>query len=75
MAASVLSSVCDDVRATSPELEKALYQYGVTIARLGQLDEAYMTMKRFSDAYPESPLLPKLREVVYAAAQPEPEPG
>lgn len=75
MAASVLSSVCDDVRATSPELEKALYQYGVTIARLGQLDEAYMTMKRFSDAYPESPLLPKLREVVYDAAQPEPEPG
>ena len=72
MAASVLSSVGDDERATPQELEKALYQYGVTIAKLGQLDEAYATMKRFSDTFPDSPLLPKLREVVYDAAQPEP---
>ena len=72
MAASLLSSVCDDERATPQEQEKAFYQYGVTIAKLGQLDEAYMTMQRFSDAFPESPLLPKLREVVYDAAQPEP---
>jgi membrane associated rhomboid family serine protease len=72
MAASVLSSVGDDERATPQELEKALYQYCVTIAKLGQLDEAYMTLKRFSDAFPESPLLLKLREVVYDAAQPEP---
>ena len=72
MAAGVLSSVCDDVRATPQEREKALYQYGVTIARLGQLDEAYMMLKRFSDAFPDSPLLPKLREVVYDAAQPAP---
>jgi tetratricopeptide (TPR) repeat protein len=73
MAAGVLSSVGDDKRATPQELEKALYQYGVTIARLGQYDEAYMTLHRFSDAFPESPLLPRLREVVYDAAQPEPE--
>lgn len=72
MAASVLSSVGDDERATPQELEKALYQYGVTIAKLGQLDEAYATMKRFSDTFPDSRLLPKLREVVYDAAQPEP---
>ena len=71
MGASVLSSVGDDERATPQELEKALYQYSVTIAKLGQLDEAYMTMKRFSDAFPESPLLPKMREVIYDAAQPE----
>lgn len=72
MAASVLSSVGDDERATPQEQEKALYQYSVTIAKLGQTDEAYMTLQRFSDAFPDSPLLPKLREVVYDAAQPEP---
>ena len=72
MAASLLASVCDDKRTTPPELEKALYQYGVTIARLGQGDEAYVAMKRFADAFPESSLLPKLREVVYNAAEPEP---
>jgi membrane associated rhomboid family serine protease len=72
MAASLLAAVSDDARATPQELEKALYQYGVTIAKLKQLDEAYATMQRFSDAFPDSPLLPKLREVVYDAAQPAP---
>ena len=71
MAASVLSSVCDDERATAQELEKALYQYCVTIAKLGQLDEAQMTLQRFAETFPASSLLPKLREVVYDAAQPE----
>jgi membrane associated rhomboid family serine protease len=72
MAASLLAAVSDDERATPQELEKALYQYGVTIAKLRQLDEAYATMQRFSDTFPDSPLLPKLREVLYDAAQPEP---
>lgn len=72
MAVTLLASVCDDRRATPQEHEKALYQYGVTIARLKQLDEAYMVMRRFSDAFPESSLLPKLREAVYDAAQPQP---
>lgn len=71
MAASLLAAVSDDERATPQELEKTLYQYGVTLAKLGQLDEAYATMKRFSDTFPDSPWLPKLREVVYDAAQPE----
>jgi membrane associated rhomboid family serine protease len=72
MAASVLSSVCDDERTTSPELEKALYQYCVTIAKLGEIDEAHMALKRFSETFPESSLLVKLREVVYDATQGEP---
>lgn len=72
MAASVLSSVVDDEGATPQELEKALYQYCAAIAKLGQLDEAHMALKRFADTFPESPLLPKLREVIYAAGQTEP---
>lgn len=72
MAASVLSSVCDDERTTSAELEKALYQYAVTLAKLGEIDAAQMALQRFSQTFAESSLLPKLREVVYDAAQGEP---
>ena len=72
MAASVLSSVCDDERTTPQELEKALYQYGVAMAKLGEIDEAHMALKRFSGTFPASPLLPRLQEVVYAATQEEP---
>lgn len=69
MAATLLLAVSEDERSTPQERETALYQYSVTIVKLGQRDEAYMTLQRFSDAFPDSPLLPKLREVVYNAAQ------
>lgn len=71
MAASVLSSVCDDERATPQEREKALYQYCVALTKLGQIEETHMMLTRFSNDFPESPVLPKLREVIYAAAQTE----
>ena len=71
MSASVLYSVCDDERATPQEREKAIYQYCVTIAKLGQIEEAYTMLKRFANDFPESLLLPKLRELVYDAAQTE----
>lgn len=69
LGASVLHPVCDDMRATPQEREKALYQYVATIARLGQIEEAYMMLNRFSNDFPESPLLPKLREMIYETAQ------
>ena len=72
MAASVLSSVCDDERTTASELEKALYQYAVTLAKLGEIDAAQMALQRFSQTFVESSLLPRLREVVYDAAHGEP---
>jgi membrane associated rhomboid family serine protease len=71
MAASVLSSVCDDERTTSSELEKALYQYAVALAKLREIDAAQMALQRFSQTFAESSLLPKLREVVYDAAHGE----
>jgi membrane associated rhomboid family serine protease len=72
MAASVLSSVCDDERTTPAELEKALYQYTVTLAKLREIDAAQMALQRFSQTFAESSLLPKLREVVYDAANGQP---
>ena len=38
MAAGVLLSICEDERATPQELEKALYQYVVTMAKLEEID-------------------------------------
>lgn len=75
MTASVLHSVCDDDRATPREREKAFYQYASTIAKLGQIDEAHMMLKRLSDDFPESTMLPKLRELIYDATQSGSGPG
>lgn len=69
MTASVLCSICDDERATPQEREKALYQYAAIIAKLGQINEAHMMLTRFANDFPESNLLPKLRELIYDAAQ------
>lgn len=73
MTASVLHSLYEDERATPQEREKALYQYCVTIAKLGQIDEAHMMLTRFSNDFPESALLTKLRALIYDAAQSGPE--
>ncbi|MBE0503541.1 MAG: rhomboid family intramembrane serine protease [Desulfuromonadales bacterium] len=72
MAASVLSSVCDDERTSVSELEKALYQYVVALAKIREIDAAQAGLQRFSQTFAESSLLPKLREVVYDAAHSEP---
>lgn len=69
MSASVLLPVCDDPRATPQEREKALYQYILIIAKLEQLDEAFMMLKRFTSDFPDSPLLQKLRDQIHEATQ------
>lgn len=67
MAANVLQALCEDERATPQEREQALFQHATTLAKLRQIDEAHLLLQRFTNEFPASPRLAKLREIINEA--------
>lgn len=67
MVANVLQTLCEDERATPQEREQALFQHATTLAKLNQIDEAHLMLQRFANEFPESPRLPKLRDIIHEA--------
>lgn len=68
IAAYALRGVSDDPRATLTEREQALFQFATTLAKLGQIEEAQIMQKRFSNEFPDSPHLQRLQNIVHSAA-------